>query len=216
MGHVALLGDSIFDNHAYIAPDEPPVIAQVRERLPHDWKATLLAVDGSVMSDVPGQLARMPDDASHIVVSVGGNDALEHTDMLAESARSVAEVFERVSALGEAFEVEYRRMVEAVLRRRLPVALCTIYYPAFPDPGIQRLAVAGLTAFNDVILRVAGEAGLPVLDLRLICTTPADYANPIEPSAQGGAKIAEVIGTVVTEHDFTKARTAIFIYRRAG
>ncbi len=34
MGHVVLLGDSIFDNARYVA-DRPPVIEQVRRALPH-------------------------------------------------------------------------------------------------------------------------------------------------------------------------------------
>ena len=47
--------------------------------------------------------------------------------------------------------------------------------------------------FNDVILRVAFEHHLPVIDLRLVCNEPADYANPIEPSGRGGRKIALAI-----------------------
>jgi len=31
------------------------------------------------------------------------------------------------------------------------------------------------------------------VDLRLVCTEPSDYANPIEPSGSGGAKIARAI-----------------------
>jgi hypothetical protein len=32
-----------------------------------------------------------------------------------------------------------------------------------------------------------------VIDLRLICVEPSDYANAIEPSGQGGRKIAQAI-----------------------
>ena len=46
---------------------------------------------------------------------------------------------------------------------------------------------------NDTILRVAFEHGLPAIDLRLICSERADYANPIEPSVHGGAKISRAI-----------------------
>jgi hypothetical protein len=34
---------------------------------------------------------------------------------------------------------------------------------------------------------------LPVLELRRVCTSVIDYANPIEPSDIGGAKIAKRI-----------------------
>jgi hypothetical protein len=32
-----------------------------------------------------------------------------------------------------------------------------------------------------------------VIDLRFVCSSPEDYANPIEPSSKGGAKIARCI-----------------------
>jgi len=51
--------------------------------------------------------------------------------------------------------------------------------------------------FNDVILRAAFHWRLPVIDLRLICSEPSDYANPIEPSGSGGAKIARAIAATL-------------------
>src|SRR5689334_1821744 len=56
--HVVLLGDSVFANAAYVAGG-PDVITQLRQRLPSTWRATLLAVDGSVMAAIPGQLERV-------------------------------------------------------------------------------------------------------------------------------------------------------------
>ena len=38
MGHVVLLGDSIFDNGRYV-PGEPAVIDQLRSALPKGWTA---------------------------------------------------------------------------------------------------------------------------------------------------------------------------------
>lgn len=210
MGHVALVGDSIFDNRTYVAGDEPAVIDQIRESLPDGWQATLLAVDGSVTGDVPRQLDGLSGDVSHIVVSVGGNDALEHLSMLTEDAASVAEVFGRIATIGEQFERSYLHTLGAVLRRHVATTVCTVYFPSFPDRTMQRLACAGLAVFNDVILRAAVNAGAPVLDLRLICDEPADYANPIEPSAHGGQKIARAIAQVVTSHNFAGRRTVIY------
>jgi hypothetical protein len=34
---------------------------------------------------------------------------------------------------------------------------------------------------------------LPLIDLRLVCSEDADFANSIEPSVAGGAKIATAI-----------------------
>ena len=210
MPHVVLLGDSIFDNQSYVEPGEPDVIRQLRARLPTDWEATLLAVDGSVTNDIRFQLAHLPTDATHLVVSVGGNDALGQLDVLTSPASSVAEALARLAAIQDQFELTYRRMLDTVLARRLPTAVCTIYNGNFPDTAYQRIATFGVTSWDDTILRCAIERGLPVIELRLICTDAADYANPIEPSARGGDKIAATIAALVTTHNFAQGRTAIY------
>jgi hypothetical protein len=52
---------------------------------------------------------------------------------------------------------------------------------------------------------------LPLVDLRPICDADADYANPIEPSVAGGAKIAGAISALVQEQDFGSRRTRVYI-----
>ncbi len=89
--------------------------------------------------------------------------------------------------------MSYRQAIDRVLRLRLPTTVCTIYNGNLPDPQQARVARIALMMFNDVILRAALEHGLPIIDLRLVCDEPEDYANPIEPSGQGGAKIAQAI-----------------------
>ena len=208
VGHVVLLGDSIFDNAAYVA-GAPDVLRQVRQRLPQGSKATLAAVDGSTTGDVRGQLGGVPADATHLVLSVGGNDALGRSDFLAMPARSTAEALSSLADIGDEFERAYLAMLAEVLARRLPTAICTVYYPRFPDAALQKVAVAALTVFNDCIVRAAFAHGLPLLDLRLICTEGTDYANPIEPSARGGEKIARAIVEYV-ESDPLGGRTEVF------
>ncbi len=55
------------------------------------------------------------------------------------------------------------------------------------------MCVTALTPFNDAIMRAAADAGIPIIDLRRICTEDADYANAIEPSSHGGRKIAAAL-----------------------
>lgn len=210
MNHVVLLGDSVFDNAAYVAGG-PDVVEQLRKTLPEGCKATLKAIDGSVVGNVISQLSQSPADATHLVVSVGGNDALGHAGMLSETAHSAAEVLTKLADAGTRFELEYEAMLEAILRRSLPTALCSIYYPRFPDTHLQRLAVTALTVFNDAIIRATFARGLPLLDLRLICDEERDYANPIEPSARGGEKIAKAITRLICEHDFARRRTEVYV-----
>lgn len=210
MPHVVLLGDSILDNGAYVGGG-PDVVRQLRARLTEGWGASLAAVDGARTADVAAQLPAIPSDASHLVVSAGGNDALAHAPVLQTLAWSMASAVERLSAIRVAFERDYRTMLDAVLARGLPTALCTIYEPRFPDARMQRLATTALAIFNDRILHEAFLRALPVIDLRLVCDEDADYANPIEPSAKGGGKIAAAVAGLVTGHDFGRPRAEIYV-----
>jgi hypothetical protein len=70
--------------------------------------------------------------------------------------------------------------------------VCTIYNGDL-DASIRRAAAVALSVFNDAIHRVTAYRGVPVIELRQVCTEPGDYANPIEPSVAGGAKIARAI-----------------------
>jgi hypothetical protein len=101
-------------------------------------------------------------------------------------------------------------MLDAIRALGNPAAVCTVYYPRFDEPWMQKLSIAALSTFNDVIIRQAFLAGLPLIDLRYVCDEHSDYANPIEPSVAGGAKIAQTIITVVNEHDFTSKQTRVF------
>jgi hypothetical protein len=204
MPHIVLLGDSVFDNAAYL-DGGPDVVAQLRRQLPDDWRATLSAVDGAVIEDVPRQLGCMSDEATHLVLSAGGNDALGHADLLDKPASSSAQVLGWLDDAARAFERRYADMLDAVLGRSLPTTLCTIYNGNL-GPPTQRRATAALAVFNDVVLRAAAEHRLGVIELRLVCTGPLDYANPIEPSVRGGEKIARAIVQAVVEQPREVAR----------
>jgi lysophospholipase L1-like esterase len=207
MGHIILLGDSIFDNGVYV-PGEPDVVKQLRAALPSGWSASLCAVDGAVTRSVPAQLARVPADATHLVVSAGGNDALGESGILSTPVRVVGEGVMMLVEAQQRFARNYEEMLETVLGLGLPTAVCTIYDtpPSAPNQTIIRTALA---VFNDVITRAAFSRGLPLIDLRLICNEEEDYANPIEPSAHGGEKMAAAIASLVTSGDEGGQRSVV-------
>jgi hypothetical protein len=204
VSHVVLLGDSIFDNAAYV-PGEPAVIDQLRAVLLAGWKATLLAVDGDTTSMVQVRLADLPAGASHLVISSGGNDALMHIHLLDADHNVLPEI---ARARGE-FAAEYRQMLDLVLSFGKPTAVCTVYDAV---PGLTSEAKAALATFNDIILREAARSGLPVLDLRLLCDEEGDYSevSPIEPSVKGGAKIAKLVARIVTTHNFDRPECVVY------
>ncbi len=197
--HLILLGDSIFDNASYVPTGRPAVVDHIRNRLPSGWTATLAALDGSTIRSVFSQLLSLPTDGSHLVLSVGGNDVLAEIGILHEPAATVGEALHRLAIVRDAFEDAYRELLSAIKERRLPTVVCTIYNPCSDDYEFQCAAVAALGVFNDCIIRVAREFRFSLIELRAVCTEPAHYANEIEPSALGSAKIAEAIMLAVAE-----------------
>jgi lysophospholipase L1-like esterase len=189
--HVVLLGDSILDNAAY-TQGAPDVLTHLRSFLPKGWRASLAAEDGSTTNDLARQLARVPADATHLVVSIGGNDALMNRDLLETPVPSTAEALSLFSTRIAAFEKAYRDSIKRVMALERTTIICTIYNGRL-EAAEAKLARIALMMFNDAILRTAFEQGLSVIDLRLVCTEPSDYANPIEPSSQGARKIAGAI-----------------------
>lgn len=208
MKHIILLGDSIFDNAPYVNGGLD-VTQHLEQQKPNSWNVTRLAVDGDYIHNVAGQLSGLPEDATHLFVSVGGNDALREMGILEMPANSSAEVFNAVSDVAGAFEERYKSMVEILVKIGKPTTLCTIYNGRF-EPARQKVVSSALAAFNDAIIRQAVVAGFPLIDLRLVCSEYEDYANEIEPSVAGGNKIAKTILKVADLHGFAGDRTSVY------
>jgi len=213
MAHIVLLGDSIFDNAPYV-PAGTHVQAQLQSLLAPQDRVSLLARDGDVLADMTAQVARLqalPEAADWLVVSCGGNDVLGLVGAMQTKVGSVIEATTLLADWQAQFRRDYRRMLNVLLSRRKPVALATIYDAV---PSLDRGLKLALAAFNDVILREAVAHRLPVLDLRLICDDAGDYAavSPIEPSAQGGGKIAAAIAQLVREQDLGAPHTVVYGY----
>ena len=196
MQHVVLLGDSIFDNGRYVEKLTDTTLSHLQRALPAEWTASMVAVDGHVTRYVARQLQGISADASHLMVSVGGNDALQVANrwtMLEDLP--FGKVAEQLAHYQQQFRHEYRKMLSEVQVHRLPTAVCTIYTAV---PNLPPDQVAALSYFNDVIMEEAARAKVAVVDLRLICVSPADYSarSPIEPSKMGGRKIAQALAAL--------------------
>ena len=208
MPHLTLLGDSVFDNVAYVA-SAPAVIDQVRMNLPAGWQATLLAVDGDTTVEVPLQLRRLPQGATHLALSVGGNDALGCIARLETPAATVKQGLVTLTQMKTDFQVNYQALISNLLTLNKPLMVCTFYDHV---PGLPAELGTALGLFNDVILHEAIKLGLPVLDLRLVCTEPSDYSekSPIEPSSQGGEKLTNRLVTAMLTHDFRARKCCVY------
>ncbi len=195
---VILLGDSIFDNGPYVPTEADTTSAHLERALPAGWQVKMLAVDGHLTRDVERQLRELPNDATHLVVSVGGNDALQIGARwgLLENQRFGA-VARQLANYQKQFRSEYREMLQSVLAHKLPTVVCTVYTAV---PSLPEEQVAALSYFNDVIVEEAARTKVGVLDLRLVCEVEADYSlrSPIEPSSVGGKKIAKAMASLLT------------------
>jgi hypothetical protein len=207
--HIVLLGDSIFDNQAYTR-GEPDVISHLNNILPSGWQATLAAKDGCTTNSLHYQLTGIPNDATHLVVSIGGNDALESSYLLMQPVNSIGEALNVIYEQIQRFEQDYSRAIRRVIEFKLPLTVCTIYNGNFQDPREARIKQTALKMFNDVVLRQAIENRLQVIDLRTVCTEEQDYANEIEPSGQGGYKIATAIAHAVGAMDASTKKNEIW------
>jgi len=206
--HIALLGDSIFDNASY-TKGLPDVVTHLRGLLPAGFKASLLAIDGSTTADLDDQVSDIPSDVTRIVLSIGGNNALLNADLLNLPVASTQEALVLFGKRVGEFEQSYGAALDAVLERVPNTAVCTVYNGDLPDDQAPSARVA-LMMFNDVILRAAFQRRLSVIDLRLICSEPSDYANPIEPSGSGGAKIARAIAATLRRATSETSASRVF------
>lgn len=211
--HLILLGDSTLHNDSYTGGG-PSVTDHIRADLGKRSEVTRLARDGGMMRNVTGQLdqlEKLPSTATHLVLSVGGNDALTHTHILEPDRPAMTNIFGALSDLTDIlddFQDSYRTCLDRVLEHSLPTTVCTIYNGAFQDPSYQRVISTTARLFDDVIMQCAFDAGCSVVDLRRVCTDYADYYNPIEPGAEGGRKIASTILSVLRQ----KQSSTSFVY----
>ena len=201
--HLVLLGDSIFDNGAY-TDGGPDVVTHLNRLLCGRGRASLLAVDGAVTPDIPGQLDRLEalaaaasaegDPVTHLALSIGGNDLLGLLDeLLTAPAGTVVGALVQLAAMAEGFQARFESALDAVVATGLPTVVCTVYEGWFTDPTEREVTRTALKIFDDAILQAGWDRRTPVVDLRRVCTEARDYWNPIEPSAAGGLKIARAV-----------------------
>ena len=226
MKHIILAGDTVFDNRTYVEVGEPDVRDQLADLLDDGDKATLIAVDGDINNDFAKQLDNIPNDATHLFISIGGNDALLHIDAFTETVTTIGAALDFFNEKIQEFERDYIKMLTNVIKYGLKTTLCTIYNPCFdhdemdrliymlpPNPNIKKLqkrSVTALSIFNNIIFQEAFNFDLPVVDLRLIFNDNADYANPIEPSAIGGMKMAKIMKEISDNHDFSMKNSVVY------
>jgi hypothetical protein len=208
--HLALLGDSTFDNKAY-TQDSPSVTEHLIQL---GNTVTLCAKDGALISALLPQSQTIPETATHLIISIGGNNGLSLSGILLKPIDTVEQGVILLHDALQTFEAEYSQAINELSQQfgsTKKIILCTLYNPCFEYYNVspnQKAVNVGVTMIADVIQKVAHRHGFPVIDFRRFMTTPECFANPIEPSGIGGEKIAKAIIEVISQHNF-ESRTSI-------
>jgi len=220
---IILLGDSIIDNRSYVLDGELDVTKHLKKLYAEqpDVFITNNAVDGDTMYDLERNHLDGEElkDASHTIVSIGGNDLLQNISFLQATSElskvmgkdariekwgvrelnpSRNRVFEETYfEIIKPFKKQYETIVANLSSHRANLLLCTVYEGDLVDSDefsdVNNSSKTMVSIFNDIVYRTANKCGADVLELRDIFVRPEDYANPIEPSHIGGGKLAKAI-----------------------
>ena len=173
---------------------------------------------GGLIHAITSQSESIPEDCSHVVVSIGGNNGLEATSVLFEGMwdggrGEVILLGERMIGLEKEYREVMTKLVAKCREKKQKVILCSVYKPCFAHFDVrprQEAVDVGVVLFADLIHRVGRELGVAILDMRTVMDSVECFANPIEPSTIGGEKIARGIMEIVEKHDFEKELCVVY------
>ena len=220
---IILLGDSIIDNKSYVLNNELDVTEHLKKLFSYDPHIAIEnhAVDGDTMYQLERDHldSNLLSGATHMVVSIGGNDLLCNISFLQTTTKlskvmgkdariekwgvrelnpSRNRVFEETYfEIIQPFTKQYETIVANLSNHRAKLLLCTVYEGDLVDSDefsdVNYSSKTMVSVFNDIVYRTANKYGADVLELREIFVSSEDYANPIEPSHIGGGKLAKAI-----------------------
>ena len=205
--HVVLLGDALLD--AYSSIDKTPgefedaLLPGTRAQ----WK---ISVVSAAEIERAGSALALPKDATHAIIFIEGNYAIERSGLLHGQHGAQGQSLERLSLAADEFERTLERLIHVAQAARLVIMVCTMFQPNYKDPVRQRTACAALAVFNDRVTKRAAAARVSVIDLRLICNEPEDYDKPTQLSKSGLQKAANVIRFAMFELDAGAGRSQIY------
>jgi hypothetical protein len=205
--HVVLLGDALLD--AYSSIDKTPgkfedaLLPGTRDQ----WK---ISVVSAAEVERAGSSQVLPGDATHAIIFIEGNYAIERSGLLDSRPSACGQTLEQLSLAADEFERTLAQLIHVAKAARLVIMVCTMFQPCYRDPVRQRTACAALAVFNDRVIKRAAEARVSLIDLRLICNEPEDYDQPTRLSQSGLQKAANVIRFAMFELDAGARRSEVF------
>ena len=205
--HVVLLGDALLE--AYHSIDKTPgkfedaLLPGTRKQ----WKITVIS---SAKIERAGPSLALPQDATHALIFIEGNHAIEQSGLLDARPDAFGQTLDELALAADEFERTLERLIQMAQAARLVIMVCTMFAPNYKDPARQRAACAALAVFNDRVTKRAAESRVSLIDLRLTCNEPEDYDKPTQLSQSGLQKAANVIRFAMLELDAGARRSEVF------
>jgi hypothetical protein len=177
--NIVLLGDSVLNNAKYVAEGKS-IVDILKSKLQNVYS---FAEDGATITDCFRQLDKVSSDfnksSTHLFISAGGNNILNQQVDPSE----ISKLFD-----------SYLHFIQSV-KAKLPSAtfhLLNLYVPANPRYQSYRESV---DQWNKLLQQNSDKVGLiyDVVDVNSLLTNSNDFVNGIEPSEEGGQKIATAI-----------------------
>ena len=190
--HLVLLGDALQNIDLGAGEIESALVPRPR----NPWKLTVV----QALQALPrGHVREIPEDATHVVISIEGAWAIEASGLLQGGTHTISEALETLATAADEFEGILRSMIDAAQETGLPTLVCTLVPAHHPKPVQHRILSTALAIFNDRVMRRAVAAGLSIVDLRLVCDEDADYASATLLSRAGVRKVANVVRAALYE-----------------
>lgn len=180
--NIVLIGDSILNNSVYVFENEsvPELIKKQSgsKRSVHNF-----AKDGATIQNCYSQLKNISENVylqkTTVFISAGGNDILNSRDNI--SSEFVDNLFEK-----------YIRLIGAI-SKQFPdanIVSLNLYYPFKPSYKIFHPAIK---QWNQLLHDNHLTKGYSILRIDNIIDSEDDIVYDVEPSLQGGQKIADLI-----------------------
>lgn len=180
--NIVLIGDSILNNSVYVFENES-VPELIKKQLDKKRELYNFAKDGATIQNCYSQLKNISENVylqkTSVFVSAGGNDILNSRDNI--SSEFVDNLFEK-----------YIRLLEEI-SKQFPdanIIVLNLYYPLKPSYTIFHPAIK---QWNQLLEDNHLAKGYSILRIDEIIVSEDDIVYDVEPSLQGGQKIADAI-----------------------
>lgn len=207
ISHLVVLGDAIADLMALRdkGPNRVENLLLPQESRP--WKLSMLTAEEITRA---GSFFELPAGASHVMISIEGNRAIEDSGLLDNRPETYQQALLLLSLAADEYERQIEMLIQVAKASRLPTVVCNMYPPNYEDPERQRAVCTALAVFNDRLVRRVFAARLPLVDLSLVCTEGEDYADAIRLSKRGLRKASNVVLSALYAVARDPARADIF------